>query len=178
MRDLLFAPIMSAVCCARRNCCWLAKSIGTAIFPLMALRQIEDRSFAMSSRCKKTSVFKESPTVSIAERSGTRTFFGRSTGSPSRKGVAATGGVARKFQSGEKEIERTPTRFEITGRLKRSHGIETDNFKYLASVTNQTPKVCIPSPTILHMRGGRDAIDKHAYPDMEEFLCGPGAGVS
>jgi 5-methyltetrahydropteroyltriglutamate--homocysteine methyltransferase len=88
-----------------------------------------------------------------------------------KEGVAATGGVARRFQSGKKEIDRSPTRFEITGRLKRSHGIETDNFKYLASVTNHTPKVCIPSPTILHMRGGRDAIDKHAYPDMEDFYA-------
>lgn len=88
-----------------------------------------------------------------------------------KEGVAATGGVARRFQSGEKEIERTPTRFEITGGLKRSHGIETDNFKYLASVTNRTPKVCIPSPTILHMRGGRDAIDRHAYPEMESFYA-------
>ena len=88
-----------------------------------------------------------------------------------KEGVAATGGVARRFQSGEKEIERSPTRFEITGRLKRSRGIETDNFKYLASVTNRTPKVCIPSPTILHMRGGRDAIDKHAYPEMEDFYA-------
>jgi 5-methyltetrahydropteroyltriglutamate--homocysteine methyltransferase len=86
-----------------------------------------------------------------------------------KEGVAETAGVARRFQSGEKEIERSPTRFEITGRLKRSRGIETDNFKYLASVTSQTAKLCIPSPTILHMRGGRDAIDRHAYPDMEDF---------
>jgi 5-methyltetrahydropteroyltriglutamate--homocysteine methyltransferase len=88
-----------------------------------------------------------------------------------KEGVAETGGVARRFQSGEKEIERTPTRFEITRGLKRSHGIETDNFKYLASVTNRTPKVCIPSPTILHMRGGGDAIDRHAYPEMESFYA-------
>ena len=36
-------------------------------------------------------------------------------------------------------------------------------------VTNRTPKLCIPSPTILHMRGGRDAVDPKAYPDMERF---------
>jgi 5-methyltetrahydropteroyltriglutamate--homocysteine methyltransferase len=87
------------------------------------------------------------------------------------EGVAAGAGVARRFRSGEQEIERSPTRFEITGRLKRSRGIETDNYKYLASVTQQTPKVCIPSPTILHMRGGRAAIDQQAYPDMEAFYA-------
>ena len=86
-----------------------------------------------------------------------------------QQGVAADGGVARKFQAGGQEIERSPTRFYTTGPLKRSHGIETDNFKYLASVTARTPKLCIPSPTILHMRGGRDAVDKQAYPDMDRF---------
>ena len=88
-----------------------------------------------------------------------------------KEGVAVGGGVARKFQSGEQEIARSPTRFETTGRLKRNRGIETNNFKYLKSVTDRTPKLCIPSPTILHMRGGRDAIDKQAYPDMEGFYA-------
>ena len=86
-----------------------------------------------------------------------------------KEGVAEGGGVARKFQSGDQEIERSPTRFYTTGSLKRSRGIETDNFKYLASVTSRTPKLCIPSPTILHMRGGRNAVDKQAYPDMDRF---------
>jgi 5-methyltetrahydropteroyltriglutamate--homocysteine methyltransferase len=86
------------------------------------------------------------------------------------EGVAENEGVARKFQSGGQEIERSPTRFFATGPLKRDHGIETDNFKYLASVTSRTPKLCIPSPTILHMRGGRDAVDKKAYPDIDGFF--------
>ena len=86
-----------------------------------------------------------------------------------KEGVADGAGVARKFQSGGQEIERSPTRFYTTCHLERSRGIETDNFKYLASVTTRTPKLCIPSPTILHMRGGRDAVDKQAYPDMDRF---------
>ena len=51
------------------------------------------------------------------------------------------------------------------------HGIEKANFAYLASITGRTAKLCIPSPTILHMRGGRDAVDKLAYPDMEDFFA-------
>ncbi len=86
-----------------------------------------------------------------------------------KEGVADGSGVGRKFQSGGQEIERSPTRFYTTGHLERSRGIETDNFEYLASVTTRTPKLCIPSPTILHMRGGRDAVDKQAYPDMDRF---------
>lgn len=91
-------------------------------------------------------------------------------GNIDQNAVAENEGVARKFESGGREIERSPTRFFATGPLKRSHGIETDNFKYLASVTSRTPKLCIPSPTILHMRGGRDAVDKKAYPDIDGFF--------
>ena len=88
-----------------------------------------------------------------------------------QEGAAADAGVTRRFQSGGQEIARSPTRFYTTGRLKRSRGFETENFKYLASVTARTPKLCIPSPTILHMRGGRAAIDEQAYPDMEKFYA-------
>lgn len=88
-----------------------------------------------------------------------------------KEGLAEGAGVARRFQSGGEEIERSPTRFFTRGRLKRSRSLETDNFKYLASVTSRTPKLCIPSPTILHMRGGRDAVDKKAYPDMDGFFA-------
>ncbi len=38
------------------------------------------------------------------------------------------------------------------------------------SVTSQTPKVSIPSPTMVHFRGGRKSIDIEAYPDMDEFF--------
>ncbi|HEY7167335.1 MAG TPA: 5-methyltetrahydropteroyltriglutamate--homocysteine S-methyltransferase [Candidatus Binatia bacterium] len=87
-----------------------------------------------------------------------------------KEGVAEQG-VARKFKAGEQEIARSPTRFETTGRLKRVGGIETENFKYLKSVTQRTAKLCIPSPTILHMRGGRAAVDKRAYPEMDAFFA-------
>jgi 5-methyltetrahydropteroyltriglutamate--homocysteine methyltransferase len=50
-------------------------------------------------------------------------------------------------------------------------GIEVENFKYVKSLTKRTPKVTIPSPTMMHFRGGRDAISKTAYPKMEEFFA-------
>jgi len=136
-----------------------------------ALRHIEDRCIRDVVKMQE-----DIGLQSITEGEYRRTiwhadFLRQIEGVAVKEGVAETGGVARRFQSGEQEIERSPTRFETTGRLKRSHGIETDNFKYLASVTHRTPKVCIPSPTILHMRGGRDAIDRHAYPDLEGFYA-------
>ncbi len=50
-------------------------------------------------------------------------------------------------------------------------GIETGNFRYLASLTEATPKVAMPSPTMTHFRGGREAISREAYPEIEGFFA-------
>jgi len=135
-----------------------------------ALRAIEDRSIRDVAKLQE-----EIGLQGITDGEYRRTiwhadFLRQIEGVRVEQGVAADGGVIRKFQSGGQEIERSPTRFFTTRHLERSRGIETDNFKYLASVTTRTPKLCIPSPTILHMRGGRDAVDKQTYPDMEAFF--------
>jgi len=41
------------------------------------------------------------------------------------------------------------------------------DFRYLQSQTKRTPKVAIPSPTMLHFRGGRAGISKEHYPELE-----------
>ncbi|MGH8519483.1 MAG: 5-methyltetrahydropteroyltriglutamate--homocysteine S-methyltransferase, partial [Panacagrimonas sp.] len=41
----------------------------------------------------------------------------------------------------------------------------------LRSLATRTPKVTIPSPTMLHFRGGRAAIDRIAYPDLDAFYA-------
>jgi len=91
------------------------------------------------------------------------------------QGVTVIEGLApeagRAFQGGAKDLQRSPTRFAITGRLSRPHGIEIENFKFLDSVTTRTAKLCIPSPSVLHFRGGRDAVDRQAYPSMDEFFA-------
>ena len=86
-----------------------------------------------------------------------------------KEGVAAESG--RQFQGGEKNLQRSPTRFEVKSRLRRAGGIETENFKFLASVTTRTPKITIPSPSVLHFRGGRKAVSQKAYADMDEFFA-------
>jgi 5-methyltetrahydropteroyltriglutamate--homocysteine methyltransferase len=45
-----------------------------------------------------------------------------------------------------------------------------DHFRYLKSVARAVPKMTIPSPTALHFRGGRQAIEKSVYPAMEPFF--------
>lgn len=78
---------------------------------------------------------------------------------------------ARHFQNPDADVQRSPTQFVVTGKLGHPRGIETDNFKFLASVTQQTPKQCIPSPSLVHFRTGRAGVDRAAYPDMNVFFA-------
>jgi 5-methyltetrahydropteroyltriglutamate--homocysteine methyltransferase len=57
----------------------------------------------------------------------------------------------------------------VQQKLKREKGIFTEHFAFLKSLTGRTPKVSLPSPTMLHFWGGRAAIDAIAYPDLAEF---------
>lgn len=60
----------------------------------------------------------------------------------------------------------------VTDKIKRPQGgVEIENFKFLHALTSRTARQTIPSPTMLHFRGGREAIDKQAYPDMDEFFA-------
>ena len=133
-----------------------------------ALREVEDRSIRAAAKLQEDIGFQGITDGEYRRTIWHADFLRQFAGVAVKEGVAEQS-VARRFKAGGQEIERTPTRFEITGRLERRGGIETDNFKYLRSVTQHTAKLCIPSPTILHMRGGRAAIDSQAYPDMDMF---------
>jgi 5-methyltetrahydropteroyltriglutamate--homocysteine methyltransferase len=73
------------------------------------------------------------------------------------------------FHNEQGSVEGKPHTMRITGKLSRPKPIFVEDFKFLKSVTKETPKITIPSPSILHFRGGREAIDTKAYPEMEEF---------
>ncbi|WP_069882422.1 5-methyltetrahydropteroyltriglutamate--homocysteine S-methyltransferase [Bosea sp. BIWAKO-01] len=45
------------------------------------------------------------------------------------------------------------------------------HFRFLASVTDRVPKMTIPSPSMLHYRGGRKAVDISAYFKMEDYYA-------
>jgi 5-methyltetrahydropteroyltriglutamate--homocysteine methyltransferase len=91
------------------------------------------------------------------------------------RGIKVVEGLApdatKSFQNPDFNVQRSPTQFVVTGKLAHDHGIETENFKFLASVTKQTPKQCIPSPSLVHFRTGRGGVDKIAYPQMDEFFA-------
>ena len=46
-----------------------------------------------------------------------------------------------------------------------------DDFRFVAGhVRGAVPKMTIPSPSVMHFRGGREAISKQAYPDMSAYF--------
>ena len=87
------------------------------------------------------------------------------------EGVTSSGGIEVKFKRRNGEVNFAPPRLAVTGKLRHQQDIQKADFEYLKSVTSQTPKVTIPSPTMVHFRGGRAAIDIQAYPDLDEFFA-------
>ena len=77
-----------------------------------------------------------------------------------------------RFHSAAGTRDHAPPSLQVVGKLSLPDGgIFVDDFKFLKSIAPKdvTPKLTIPSPTIVHFRGGREAIDARAYPRMETF---------
>jgi 5-methyltetrahydropteroyltriglutamate--homocysteine methyltransferase len=83
------------------------------------------------------------------------------------------GHIAVKFHNAEGDIEFTPAALHIDGKLGVSETIFGDHFRFLQeAVTTATPKLTIPSPSMVHYRGGKAAIDPAVYPDLDSFWAG------
>jgi 5-methyltetrahydropteroyltriglutamate--homocysteine methyltransferase len=82
----------------------------------------------------------------------------------------APGHLAVKFRNAAGSIEWTPAAIHIGSQLRLDKTIFADDFRYLQSTVGAaTPKLTIPSPNMVHYRGGPASIDHDVYPDMEEF---------
>jgi len=74
-----------------------------------------------------------------------------------------------RFHTDAGDIELAPPGLRIAGRLARPQPIFVDHFRFLQSVSRAVPKLTIPSPSTMHFRGGRKAIDETAYPHLDAF---------
>ena len=86
-------------------------------------------------------------------------------------GVETKGGISLHFHSAKGDVDFAPPVMHVTGPVRHVKPIQVEDFRFLQSVTRKTPKVTIPSPTMLHFRGGREAISREAYPDLEVFFA-------
>jgi 5-methyltetrahydropteroyltriglutamate--homocysteine methyltransferase len=76
------------------------------------------------------------------------------------------------FRNAQGEFDFTTAALKIDDKVQLEHTIFGDHFQYLKSLTDQTgatAKLTIPSPSMVHYRGGPAAIDRSTYPDVEEF---------
>src|SRR5262252_2291948 len=82
----------------------------------------------------------------------------------------APGNIKVKFHNPGGDIEWTPAALHVGRKLTMDKTIFGDDFRYLQSVAGgPTPKLTIPSPNMVHYRGGPAALDPAVYPDIEQF---------
>jgi 5-methyltetrahydropteroyltriglutamate--homocysteine methyltransferase len=80
------------------------------------------------------------------------------------------GEIKVKFHNEQGDIEFTPAALHVDGKLGVSETIFGKAFTFLHSaVTKNIPKLTIPSPSMVHYRGGKAAIDPRVYPDLDSF---------
>ncbi|MGH9030178.1 MAG: 5-methyltetrahydropteroyltriglutamate--homocysteine S-methyltransferase, partial [Acidimicrobiales bacterium] len=74
------------------------------------------------------------------------------------------------FKDSQGATSFTSAALEVRGKVHLEETIFADAFRVLdAATTTAVPKLTIPSPSMVHYRSGRAAVDRTVYPDIEEF---------
>jgi 5-methyltetrahydropteroyltriglutamate--homocysteine methyltransferase len=76
-----------------------------------------------------------------------------------------------QFRNERGTLEFAPPSLHVDAPIGLSQTIFGDAFAFLRSVASegQTPKLTIPSPSMVHYRGGRASIDESLYPELDAF---------
>jgi 5-methyltetrahydropteroyltriglutamate--homocysteine methyltransferase len=83
----------------------------------------------------------------------------------------APGDIKVHFRNEQGEIEFTPAAIHVAEKVRLDRPIFAEDFEFLKSAVDPdiTPKLTVPSPSMVHYRGGAAAIDRNVYPDLEQF---------
>lgn len=137
---------------------------GTGAIGAQELRAVEDRAI------REAVALQEAAGLQAITDGEFRRAFWHVDFLTSLEGVEATqSDYAVSFKGKGGAQTSTKSMLAVTGRVRRSKPIMRDSFLFLKGATSRTPKVCIPSPTYMHLRGGRKVVADAAYPDPEEF---------
>ena len=81
------------------------------------------------------------------------------------------GDITVHFRNADGEVDFKPAAIAVTDRVRLEQTIFADDFEFLKGVVDAgvTPKLTIPSPNMVHYRGGRAALDPSVYPDVDQF---------
>jgi 5-methyltetrahydropteroyltriglutamate--homocysteine methyltransferase len=125
------------------------------------LRAVEDRAIAEVVRMQE-----QAGLQGITDGEFRRTYFHIDF-------LAQLGGVKTEIpvtiRKSDGTEELAPPVMRVIDRVRHVRPVQLADFKYLASQSTRTPKVSIPSPTMLHFRGGRAGISATHYPELEAF---------
>jgi 5-methyltetrahydropteroyltriglutamate--homocysteine methyltransferase len=130
-----------------------------------ALREVEDRAIAEVVKMQHEAGLK-----SITDGEFRRTYF-HIDFLEQLGGVKTDIPVTIKRPDGTEEL--APPVMRVIDKVRHAKDIQRADFAYLKSqvaalgAPGLVPKVTIPSPTMLHFRGGRAGISKEAYPELE-----------
>ena len=133
--------------------------------PAADLHEIEDAGIREVVRAQENSGLK-----GITDGEFRRTFFHvdfleRLHGVEVRYGEFA----AHFKKSDGTQVGFAPPTMHVDSKMTWAGPIQGPDFDFLKKTTTRTPKVCIPAPSMLHFRGGRDAISDAVYPNLENF---------
>jgi 5-methyltetrahydropteroyltriglutamate--homocysteine methyltransferase len=129
------------------------------------LREVEDRAIEDVVRLQA-----EVGLSSITDGEFRRTYF-HIDFLDQLSGVKSDIPVAIRKPDGTEEL--APPAIRVVDKVRHIKDIQRPDFLYLKSKVQAlgkpalTPKVTIPSPTMLHFRGGRAGISKVAYPELD-----------
>jgi len=81
------------------------------------------------------------------------------------------GRIQVKFHNADGDIEFTAAALRVHGPIRLNEPIFGEDYTFLRSTVEPgvTAKLTIPSPSMVHYRGGRAAIDSAVYPDEDQF---------
>jgi 5-methyltetrahydropteroyltriglutamate--homocysteine methyltransferase len=134
--------------------------------PKDKLREVEDRAVREVVAAQK-SVGLQSATDGEFRRTSWHMDFIYQLGgiSPSDEKITV------EFHNADGELTFETAALLVNDRIGLPGTVFADDFRFLASVVEPgvTPKLTIPSPSMVHYRGGRAAIDPAVYPDHEQF---------
>ena len=126
-----------------------------------ALRAVEDRAITEIIRFQQDVGMK-----AISDGEYRRTYF-HIDFLDQLGGVKTSSPVIVEKPDGSREL--APPVMRVVDKVRHVRDIEVDNFRFVQAriAPGNVVKVAIPSPTMLHFRGGRAGISREAYPELE-----------
>lgn len=131
------------------------------------LRSIEDRAVADIVRMQEDIGLRSATDGELRRRSWHMDFLYQLRGLSRVQDAAAQ---AYTFRNATGTVTSAQGGLATTGRIALDDPIFVGDFAVVRdSVRTATPKLTIPSPVIVHSRGGRAMIDQEVYPDLDAF---------